>query len=306
MIALPVARPPGAPTSSRVTSLSHWKDATARLGFESAYERAAASLWPVPRESRSVATPVGTTHVLISGDPRGEPMLLLHAAGTTALLWHRQVAHFAGRYRIHALDIVGDIGLSAQTAPIHARSDADAWLAAVLDGLGLERAILVGSSFGGFLATSFALAHPERVQALVLLAPAATLQPFSPLANLTIWIGGRIPMPFTVRPALRTMTGGALPDARFIAVMEEGVRGFRYDPHGIYPSMIEDEELASLCAPTLVLLGSEEAIYDAERAAERARRLIPGVRAEVLPGLGHLLGLQRPDEIDALVLEHLR
>lgn len=289
-----------------MTAISHWKDAAARDAFGRAY-REAGALWPLPFVDRFVDTPAGRTYVRETAGPRGDapPVVLLHAAGTTSLVFHRQVAALAARHRVLAADIVGDIGLSEQSAPLHTRAHTDAWIEALLDGLGIERASFVGSSFGGFLSSSFAVARPDRVRALVLLAPAATLQPFAWMANVTIWLGGHVSMPFTVRPAIRSMTGGALSDERFLEMMEAGVRGFRYDPEGIFPSELTDAELASIRAPTLALLGGDEVIYDPERAVARARRLIPRVDAAILPGLGHLLGVQRPDLVDPRIAAHL-
>lgn len=286
-------------------SISHWKSEATRAAFEQAYGEAL-GLWPLPCASRHVETRFGATHVIVSGAEGGPPLVLVHAAGTTATLWHRQAAHLGAAHRLYALDILGDIGLSTQALPMRTRAEAAAWLLDLLDGLGLGQAALLGSSFGGFLSANLAVACPERVSALALLAPAATVQPFRVLADLGIRLGSLLPMPFTVAPALRGMLGGELPDERFVRMMEAGVRGFRYDKEGIYPSELPDEELASLRCPTLLLLGSEEVIYDPARAIERARRLIPFVEAEIYPGLGHLLGVQRADLIDGKILDFLR
>lgn len=94
------------------------------------------------------------------------------------------------------------------------------------------------------------------------------------------------------------MMGGGLPDVRIVRQMEIGVAGFRYDRRGIFPSQIPDRELVSLSCPTLVLLGEQEMIYDPSMAARRAAALIPGGDVEVVPGVGHLLGMQRPDLVN--------
>lgn len=281
-------------------SLSHWIDADHRAAYERAYN-ASLALWPIAHETRFVETPHGATHVVVSGAVTGEPLVLLHAASLSAVQWHLQAADLGARYRLYAVDIMGDIGRSTQTAPIHDRADAAAWLDAVLDGLGLVNATLVGSSFGGFLAANLAVLRPSRVRALVMLAPAATLQPFSLAAKIFIRLGSLIPLPSTVRPGLRAMLGGGLPDERIVEQMEAGVAGFRYDRAGIFPSEIPDAELHLLRCPTLTLVGEQERIYDADAAVARARALIPGAVAAALPGLGHLLGMQDPVVVNTRV-----
>ncbi|MCW5658672.1 MAG: alpha/beta hydrolase [Burkholderiaceae bacterium] len=199
------------------------------------------------------------------------------------------------------MDIMGDIGRSTQTSPMHTRVDASNWLAAVLDVLALSSAHLIGASFGGFLSANLAVLQPHRVRSLVLLAPAATLQPFSLMAKLFIRLGSLVPLPSTVRPGLRAMMCGGLPDERLVRQMEVGVAGFRYDHDGIFPSEIPDEELRTLRCPTLILVGDQERIYAPESAVSRAAKQMPHAVCEVLHGLGHLLGMQDPLAVNSRI-----
>ena len=279
-------------------ALSHWKDHDARLAYERAYA-ASLELWPIPWESRFVETTFGDTHVIVSGEPDGEPVVLLHAASLSAVQWSLQAGGLGQTHRLYAVDLMGDIGLSRQRAEVHTRAQAADWLTTTLDGLELDRSALVGSSFGGFHAINLALARPDRVGSLALLAPAATLKPFKPLANVFIRTGSLLPLPMTVKPGLRGMMSGDLPDPRIVRQMQIGVAGFRYDRAGIFPSQVPDRELADLACRTLVLLGDREMIYDPDEAARRATALIPDCDVEVVPGVGHLLGMQRPDLVNA-------
>jgi len=131
------------------------------------------------------------------------------------------------------------------------------------------------------------------------------LRPFKLAANVMIRTGSLLPLPITVKPGLRGMMQGSLPDSRIVRQMEAGVRGFRYDRHGIYPSALSDGDLATIACPTLVLLGDREMIYDPERAAERATRFLPDADVVVIPGVGHLLGMQDPSTINARILRFL-
>ncbi|HEY4633955.1 MAG TPA: alpha/beta hydrolase [Candidatus Limnocylindrales bacterium] len=292
------------PRPADAATVSHWKDPDAREAYARSYAHAM-GLWPTPYEHRDVPGPFGTTHVVVSGNPRGTPVLLVHAASLTATQWHLQAADLGADHRLYAVDIMGDIGLSTQTAPIHTRAEAAAWLASVIHGLGLDRVVVIGSSFGGFQATNLAVHHPDLVRALVLLAPAATLKPFRLLANAMIRTGSLVPLPMTVKPGLKGMMSGALPDPRIVQQMEIGVAGFRYDRAGIYPSEIPDTELAAIRCPTLVMVGDQEMIYDPVAAVDRVRRLIPDAQVDMVPDVGHLLGMQRPDIVNPRILGFL-
>jgi pimeloyl-ACP methyl ester carboxylesterase len=285
-------------------SISHWADDRAASAYGAAYARSL-ELWPTAQRSTFVETPFGRTHVIESGCASGEPVVLIHAASLSATQWYLQAEDLGAGRHLYAIDIMGDIGLSEQTAPIRTREDAADWLAATLAGLGVASPTLVGSSFGGFLATNLAVLRPGTVGSLVLLAPAATIRPFKRLANLMIRTGSLLPLPMTVKPGLRGMMSGDLPDARIVAQMEAGVRGFRYDRRGIYPSALSDAELATVECPVLVLLGDREMIYDPSLAAERAIRWFRDARVEVMQGVGHLLGMQQPAYVNARIARFL-
>ncbi len=59
-------------------------------------------------------------------------MILIHAASLSAVQWHAQAADLGAPYRLYAIDIMGDIGLSTQTRSIRTRLAAAAWLSTVL------------------------------------------------------------------------------------------------------------------------------------------------------------------------------
>jgi pimeloyl-ACP methyl ester carboxylesterase len=284
--------------------LSHWANAGRKAAYEAAYD-ASLELWPLPFERRGVETPFGTTHIVVSGAAGGDPIVLLHAASLSAVQWYLQAAALGASHRLYAADIMGDIGRSIQGRAIHTRQDGADWLAGLLDGLGIEQAVFIGSSFGGFHSANLAALRPDRVRGLVLLAPAATIKPFRLAANVMIRTGSLLPLPFTVKPGLKGMMQGSLPDERIVRQMEVGVTGFRYDRRGLYPSELADGELAAVACPTLVMVGDKEMIYDPEQAAGRVRELLPTAVVEVVPGVGHLLGMQRPDLVNAQILEFL-
>lgn len=115
----------------------------------------------------------GTTWVLESPAPAGAPtLLLLHGLGATAALnWHETFFALAGRYRMIALDHAGH-GRGRRMRARFRLADCADDAAAVLDALGVERAIAVGYSMGGPIAELLWHRHRERVAGLVLCATA--------------------------------------------------------------------------------------------------------------------------------------
>jgi pimeloyl-ACP methyl ester carboxylesterase len=132
--------------------------------------------WPVPFATRVVDTRHGRTAVHVCGRADGPALVLIHGAGSNALMWIGDVEGWARDFRVFAIDVVGEPGRSAPVRPPLKGPAYSDWLAEVLDGLGLARATLVGLSQGGWIALKLATTRPERVERLVLLSPAGVVR----------------------------------------------------------------------------------------------------------------------------------
>jgi pimeloyl-ACP methyl ester carboxylesterase len=71
------------------------------------------------------------------------------------------------------------------------------------------------------------------------------------------------------------------------------------------PVVLPAAELRAIRAPTLLLIGEKEIIYDAERTLQHARKRMPSLTGAVVPGAHHLAALACPDEVDVRILEFL-
>jgi pimeloyl-ACP methyl ester carboxylesterase len=159
-----------------------WKTAAGGETVRARYREFLAQ-WPVACEQLHVPTSQGETFVVASG-PKGAPaMLLLHGSAANSASWLGDVATLARRFRVYAVDMIGEPGLSAENRPALASGVYAGWLGEVMAGLGEERAALVGISLGGWLALHFATTHPEKVTALVLLCPGGVGRQ----KNILIW-----------------------------------------------------------------------------------------------------------------------
>lgn len=106
--------------------------------------------------------------IVDDGGRGGVPVLFVHSyAGTTAH-WQSQLQHLRRSRRAIAMNLRGHGGSGAPQEPAYTVPDLAQDVAAVADGLGLQRFVLVGHSMGGSAAAAFAAAHPERLAGLVL------------------------------------------------------------------------------------------------------------------------------------------
>ncbi len=232
----------------------------------------------------------------------GPPVVLLHALGLDWRMWEPVMPRLAAGRRVFAYDLRGHGRAAGAPAPF-TLADAAADLAGVLDALGLDRAHVVGLSYGGAVAQTAAVAYPERCVSLSLLA--TTDRPLESFEDRAA-SGERDGMPAQVAPTLtRWFTADAL------AVGGWGVRYARErvrcaDPADwaatwrAFKGLDVRERLTGLTVPTLVLAGELDASTGPDLMRGIAER-IPGARYDVLRGTPHMQTLERP----ALVAEAL-
>lgn len=250
--------------------------------------------WPGPHESHHLATRAGSTFVVSCGPEHGPALVLLHGTLSNAASWMFDAERWSEHYRVHAVDIIGEPGLSEGTQPA-LDSDAHAqWLDDVLDALGVESAAFVGLSFGGFLALDYALRRPARVNALVLVSPSgigrqrAFLLKALPLLLLGRW----------GRERLRRAVMGPAPlhaPARAAAARPVGIDPCRGSATSAAHSPISDERLAALHPPVALVMGARDALIDTPAAAERMKRLVPTADVTLLADAYHYIPGLRED-----------
>jgi pimeloyl-ACP methyl ester carboxylesterase len=139
-----------------------------------------AKAWPVVSETKIIETPSGQTFIRLSERLTDPPLILLPGSTGTSLTWIPNTAALSAHYRTYALDSIYDFGLSVRHGNIKRLEDLVTWLDEVLTVLVPEGLLsLVGLSYGGWLASQYALRFPERLHKIVLLASAVTVLPVS-------------------------------------------------------------------------------------------------------------------------------
>ena len=278
--------------------------------YLAAYD-AALKLWPVPYDEIDISTRFGTTHVVASGPKEAPPLVLLHGYMATSVMWSPNVIDFSRDYRVYAIDTMGQPGKSVPGEPIRDAAGYVAWLTATLDGLRLDRVALVGMSFGGWLALTYAVAAPDRIQKLVLLS-AGGLVPIARQFSLRGMLMVFFPTRFTVNSFMRWAGFTDRPgerDARpVLNLMYLGMKHFRMPAETvrIAANALSDDQLRAMRVPTLLLMGDREVLCDAAAALARARRLMPDFEGDLVPGCRHDMCFSQHRLVDARVLDFLK
>jgi pimeloyl-ACP methyl ester carboxylesterase len=300
-----------APSATDVSEYHPFRSPEAKSQYLELYEVLERD-WPVESESRMVGTSHGQTFVRVTGPDGAPPLVLLHGAGGSSLHWGPNVAALSEQYRTYAVDIIDDFGRSIYARPIENVDDYVRWLDELFDALELGDEIrLVGLSYGGWMASQYALAHLERVGKVVLLAPAGTVLP---LSGGWIWHAVLASLPhrsFTKRFTawlMEDLARGSDSQRELLADwVDLGFLGVAsYKPRRMVPpSVLTDDQWRSITVPMLFLVGENEKIYSAERAIERLSRVAPQVQAGVVAAAGHDLTVVQADVVNRQVLEFL-
>ena len=242
----------------------------------------------------------------------GPAVLLVHEGVADRRMWRGQVPVLARDHRVVAVDLRGFGETLHASGPFSNVDD----LREVLDELGIERATVVGGSFGAKVSLGFAVTHPERVERLVLCPPVLPGWEWSERVrrgwqeeeeafeagdldratevNLELWVDGPNRGSDAVDPDLRDL----------VRTMQRHAFELPEPDPPPEPAPDPDARLADVRVPTLVVVGDQD-VEDFLAMAEAAAAGIPGARKVVIEGAAHVVALEKPQEFNAALLAFL-
>ena len=235
----------------------------------------------------------------------GPPLLLIHGLGYARWGWEPVVEPLARSFDVILFDNRG-IGESDAPAGPYTAAQLAGDALQVLDEAGVERAHVLGTSLGGMVAQELALAHPERVDRLVLACTTPGGPESFPMPEQTVKL-------MENGASLREFVENALaPDPddgiveRILAHRESTAQPLEAWSAQAAAGMGFDAlaRVEAIRAPTLILHGTADAVVDSRNTALLALR-IPDARVELFPGGGHLFFWEQPDRFVAAVEEFL-
>jgi pimeloyl-ACP methyl ester carboxylesterase len=237
----------------------------------------------------------------------GPALVLLHGFLCDSRVWRPELETLSNSFKVVAWDAPGAGESNDPSGPFTIEDWAVA-LAAFLDGIGIERAHVLGLSWGGLLAQEFYRLHPQRCLTLI-------------LADTYAGWKGSLGQQVAQQRLARCLRESSLPADEFVA---------RWVPHEFFAAATPElaEEMASVVSqfhplgfrlmaealaendtndllamihvPTLLLWGEHDQRSPIS-VAEHFRSTIPGAELAVIPGAGHVSNMEQPDAFDAHV-----
>lgn len=264
--------------------------------------------------ARSGFANVNGTELYYKVEGQGEALVLLHGWSFDTRCWDDQMEDFSKYFKVVRYDLrgFGSSALPKVNEPYSHTED----LVALLSHLDLDRIHLLGHSFGGRIAIDFALKYPERVSSLILPDGAVDLNDLPFPEEISNWIGGtwQAGREQGIESAREIWLAGsplqpAMENARSSQKVRQMVGDYsgwhweNRDPH-VGVESYGREKLTEIEAPTLIVLGALNPPCYHEVAAIQ-REHIPNSEFVPMPGVGHALNIEDPEEFNRIVMDFL-
>ena len=213
--------------------------------------------------------------------PAERTLLFLHGFGGFAMQWEHQLVEFADKNRVVALDLRGH-GLSDRPTMGYTMDDLVGDVERVVSALNFPpRFILLGHSFGGAIAATYAVRHPERVDRLIFVSTSVDFV-LSPLLKFAFHL------PLVIAEPIRAMFPKALAAPAFVLKAMFHSTLSKWHGRDYFPR---------LRAPSLVVIGHRDIVFK-QSAYDAVPDLIPGAQIAKIPVSAHLVMLERPDAVN--------
>ena len=243
----------------------------------------------------------GDINIYYHGYGQGEPVLMLHGGFMFAETWAGQIPALTLRHQVIAMDSRGHGRTTLGTRPLTFRQMAED-AAALVESLGLDGVHLIGWSDGGCTSLAMALQRPDLVRSMVLLGTPFNTDNYSEEAKRRIEniLRPRSLSMLGLRSMRRLMTSEPERGGEFVEKMS---RMWREEPD------FSRDELGSIEAPTLVIGCDRDEFLslwpDPLQVFKDTAASIPGARMSLVRGGTHSVSIERPQEVNTLILKFL-
>jgi pimeloyl-ACP methyl ester carboxylesterase len=238
---------------------------------------------------------MGSGEINLFRQGSGRPTLVLHAAGGAGA-WNPYLERLSQHADVLAPDHPG-FGQSDELPEIETVPQIAQHYVRLLDALGLERIDLVAASFGGWIAAELAATAPERVERLVLMAPAGLRVPGADPADLFTMSPEQVVRALFLDQSIADAALAAPPSEE--AAQQAARDGAAFARFARDPFLHDPElpgRLTSIAARTLVLAAEVDEIIPRAHS-EAYAAAIEGAELRVVPGCGHALYQELPDRV---------
>jgi pimeloyl-ACP methyl ester carboxylesterase len=263
------------------------------------------SKWYNPYEIIEISTEHGKTNIIASGDKNKPPILLIHAMGVTATMWYPNVTELSKKYRVYAINTIGDLGkseLSDMDNYLNNGLKYAEWLNEITSKLNIDKCDVIGASMGGWISMNFAAYYPEKINKLVLLGPMGIkANTFGVMRRLF-----RV-LFFPNQKNKEALTKWCLGDDQKVNDEMADYMNIALNCEGriAIPKQIKKKHLNNISAKTLLVLGeNDNPIGNPNKNSNFAEKHFQNIEIKTIDA-GHLMSMEKSEEINFLIVTFL-
>jgi pimeloyl-ACP methyl ester carboxylesterase len=237
----------------------------------------------------------------------GPALLLSHGYSATSAMWAGQVAPLSARHKLILWDMRGHGASDSPDDPaLYSEGATVGDMAAILDAVGAEQAIVGGLSLGGYMSLAFHRVHPSRVRALLIIDTGPGFKKDEARAEWNRTALARAER--FERDGLAALSEGSA--ERRLGTHQGfngpgGAKGLALAARGMLTQRDDSviRSLPDIRVPSLIVVGSEDKPFLA--ASDYMAAKIPGAQKAVIPGAGHAANIDQPEAFNAALLRFL-
>ena len=277
--------------------------------------------WNTSLPPKTVQVNGHTIFYTVKGE--GRPLLLIHGYGAGMWVWEKQIEVLSQLYRVYAVDVIGH-GFSDRPKIPYAPEAYIYFLRDFMDGVGVEKATLIGNSMGGGIAWGTTILFPERVDRLILIdcvPPDVLAQVRNESLRTLIAIRGIPFLPYLVisarsKSSMRWVLKECVSDVKLITPevvkRQYQLSRIKGTTWVLYSTLKQAEEALKLRdrfslirQPALFIWGEEDIIFPPD-VGETLHRAITGSKFRLIEKSGHIPMWESPDKVNQAILDFLK
>lgn len=284
-----------------MTSL--YKSASAREEIIKLYEDKLGSLG-ITCTSKTVNTSFGATHVLVSGDSRHPPLIIVHGSNGCAPISLQTYPNLSKHFQVFAVDVLTQPNKSAETR-LSMKDDAyGAWMNEVIDSLQLKNVVLVGFSLGGLVILKTLEHNEENIKEVFLAAPAYIVNGNPLKALWKIFIPMRRFMASKKLKFVEQFLSELFTDHDEFAVeyLSKVFLNFKMDFSPV--PVISSQSARGIKTPITIIAAKKDIMFPGPKMLDRAKKIFPSLKQSILlEDAKHVPGRADNSRIEALIFE---
>jgi len=277
--------------------------------------------WNTSLPPKTVQVNGHTIFYTVKGE--GRPLLLIHGYGAGMWVWEKQIEVLSQLYRVYAVDVIGH-GFSDRPKIPYTPEAYIYFLRDFMNGVGAEKATLIGNSMGGGIAWGTAILFPERVDRLILIdcVPPDVLAQVKNESLRTLIAIRDIPfLPYLVisarsKSSMRWVLKECVSDVKLITPevvkRQYQLSRIKGTTWVLYSTLKQAEEALKLRdrfslirQPALFIWGEEDIIFPPD-VGETLHRTITGSKFQLIEKSGHIPMWESPDKVNQAILDFLK